>query len=121
MASFSSYIGQRNAAAPTLTVSTIQLASTVVTLGASTTQTYPGATKGSYTTGWASTLTGLTSTIKVSETANGTNILALRANTSAISTSVNSGLTWSTIAGAGLPTDTPVSYTHLTLPTIYSV
>ena len=87
-------------------------ASTMIYIGASTNSTYNNLSNGSYSTGWFSTLSGVTSTVNVSMTQNGTNILALRSYTSSISTSVNSGVSWSTLAGSGLPTGTP-TYTTL--------
>jgi len=80
------------------------LGSTMVSLGASTNQTYGTLSSGSYTTGWISTLTGLTSTVKVSINQNGANQIALRAGTSTINVSNNSGVSWTSLTGAnGLP------------------
>jgi hypothetical protein len=84
----------------------------MITIGASTNSTYNNLSNGSYTNGWVSTLSGITSTVKVSMTHNGSNILALRSYNSSISTSVNSGSTWSKLTGTGLPTGTP-GYTTL--------
>jgi hypothetical protein len=84
----------------------------MISIGASTNLTYTNFSNGSYSTGWVSTLSGMTSTLKLSMTQNGSNILALRSYTSSISTSVNSGVSWSTLTGTGLPSGTPI-YTTL--------
>ena len=89
---------------------TTNLGSTMVSIGASTNQTYNNFTNGLYTnTLWGSTLTGLSAITDVSMTPNGQYQLAVQNGSSTIRTSANSGLTWSSLTGAnGLPASTPV-------------
>lgn len=84
---------------------TTNLGSTMVSIGASTNQTYNNFTNGLYTnTLWGSTLTGLSAITDVVMTPNGQYQLAVQNGSSTIRTSANSGLTWSSLTGAnGLP------------------
>jgi hypothetical protein len=85
------------------------LGSTTVSIGASTNQTYNNFSGGSFTTGWASTLTGLSAVTDAVMSQNGQYQLAVQNGSSTIRTSANSGLTWSSLTGAnGLPTGTPI-------------
>jgi len=100
--------------ASTITVSTINgllpgtgsgtgSSSTMISIGASTTQSnnFSG---GSFTTGWGSTLTGLTAITDVAVSQSGQYQLAVQNGSSTIRTSANSGITWGTLTGAnGLP------------------
>jgi hypothetical protein len=77
---------------------------TAVALGASTSQSFSNFSNGSYTTGWGSTLSGLTSVQKVSMSLNGQYQYAVQNGSSTINRSVNSGVSWTSITGAnGLP------------------
>ena len=88
---------------------TTNLGSTTVSIGASTNQTYNNFSGGSFTTGWASTLTGLSAVTDAVMSQNGQYQLAVQNGSSTIRTSANSGLTWSSLTGAnGLPTGTPI-------------
>jgi len=79
-------------------------ASTIITLGASTNTTYNNFLGGSFTTGWASTLTGRSAVTKVAISQSGQYQFAVQNGSSTINTSVNSGATWSSLTGAnGLP------------------
>jgi hypothetical protein len=116
------YLALRSSAAPTLTVSTllgstiatrsISFQSTTISLGQSTTQSnnFSG---GSFTTGWASTLTGTTSIKKVVLGNNGATQTILQNSGSTMSTvitSLNSGLTWAGSTMRGLPTSGALPY-----------
>lgn len=80
------------------------LTSTIVSIGASTTQSnnFSG---GAYTnTLWGSTLTSLSAITDITMSQNGQYQLAVQNGSSTIRTSANSGLTWGTLTGAnGLP------------------
>jgi hypothetical protein len=83
---------------------TKNLGSTMVSIGASTNQTYNNFSGGSFTTGWASTLTGLSAITDIIMTPNGQYQLAVQNGSSTIRTSANSGVTWGTLTSAnGLP------------------
>ena len=101
--------------ARTATYSTITLASSIVSLGQSTNQTYYGQTNGVYTTGWGSTLNTLTSNVKqVAMGSLGQYQVAVCGASTANSVYVtqNSGQTWSTLSAAtGLPTAATTLYT----------
>ena len=104
MSTLASYVGQRSVAQPIITVSTLTVTSTAVSLGSNTSQTKNNFSGGSYTTGWLSTLTGVTSTVKVSMNQNGPLQTAVCAGTSTINVTSNSGVSWTTLTGAnGLP------------------
>ena len=117
------YLALRSSAAPTLTVSTllgstiaarsISLQSTTISLGQSTNQTYRNFSNGSFTTGWASTLTGPTSIKKVVLSPNGSVQTILQNSGSTMSTvitSANSGITWAGSTMRGLPTSGALPY-----------
>jgi len=88
----------------TITVGSLNLVSTTVSLGQSTSQTYRNFSGGSYTNGWGSTLTGQTSITDTVMNQNGQYQLAVQNGSSTIRTSANSGFTWSSLTGAnGLP------------------
>ena len=99
----------------TISASTITLASSIISLGQSTNQTYYGQTNGVYTTGWGSTLNTLTSNVKqVSMGSLGNYQLAVCGASTANSVYVtqNSGQTWSTLSAAtGLPLAASTLYT----------
>ena len=116
------YLALRSSAAPTLTVSTllgstlvarsINFQSTTITLGQSTNQSN-NFSSGSFTTGWASTLTGLTSIKKVVLSPNGATQTILQNSGSTMSTtitSLNSGSTWAGSTMRGLPTSGALPY-----------
>ena len=98
----------------TITVSTINgllpgtgsgtgSSSTMISIGASTTQSnnFSGS---SFTSGWGSTLTGLTAITDVAVSQSGQYQLAVQNGSSTIRTSANSGITWGTLTGTnGLP------------------
>ncbi len=80
------------------------LNTTTVALGASTNQNYHNLSNGSFTTGWGSTLTGLSTITDNAMSHNGQYQLAVQSTSSTIRTSANSGITWSSLTGAnGLP------------------
>jgi hypothetical protein len=86
-----------------LTASTMTMNASTIGLGASTNQSYNNFTKGSYAT-WTTSLTGLTSTTKVSANQNATTLLVTHSNSSTINASYDTGVTWSSLTGAnGLP------------------
>ena len=98
-----------------LSVGSLSMASTVISLGASTNQAYNNFSNGSYTTGWGSTLgtyNVLSSVKKVTMSQSGQYQYALQTQSSAstypLSFSQNSGVTWTTLGGtassSGLPT-----------------
>ena len=93
----------------TLTGSTINgtitaLSSTIISIGASTNQIYNNFSNGSFTTGWGSTLTGLSAIQKVAMSQNGQYQFVVQSGSSTINTSANSGTTWGSLTGAnGLP------------------
>ena len=98
-----------------ITASTISLASTIISFGQSTNQTYYGITNGSYAaTAFNSTLTGTASSITtVAMVGNGQYQLAVTTASTANSVYLtqNSGQTWSTLSGAtGLPTASQTNY-----------
>ena len=99
----------------TIAASTITLASSIVSLGQSTNQTYYGQTNGVYTTGWGSTLNTLTSNVKqVTMGSLGNYQVAVCGASTANSVYVtqNSGQTWSTLSAAtGLPLAASTLYT----------
>ena len=98
VSSFSTLLGS------TITVSTLRYQSTTVALGASTNQSYSNFSNGSYTTGWGSTLSGLTAIQKIAMSYSGQYQYAAQNGSSTINTSVNSGFSWVSITGAnGLP------------------
>ena len=111
------YLALRSSAAPTFTVSTllaksISLQSTTITLGQSTNQSN-NFSSGSFTTGWASTLTGLTSIKDVVLSPNGSVQTILQNSGSTMSTtitSLNSGSTWAGSTMRGLPTSGALPY-----------
>jgi hypothetical protein len=77
--------------------------STMVSIGASTTQSnnFSG---GSFTTGWGSTLTGLTAITDIAVSHSGRYQLAVQNGTSTIRSSAMAGITWDSLTGAnGLP------------------
>ena len=89
------------------------LNTTTVALGASTNQTYNNFSGGSFTTGWASTLTGTTAIKKVVLAPNGAIQTILQSSGSTMSTtitSLNSGLTWAGSTMMGLPTGGSLAY-----------
>jgi len=87
----------------TLTTSALLITSSIVSLGASTNQSYTNVSGGSYA-GWVSTLSSLTSTTKVSMNQSATTILVTHSNSSTINLTNNTGSTWSSLTGAnGLP------------------
>ena len=114
----SNYLALRSSAAPTFTVSTllaksISFQSTTISLGQSTNQSYNNFSNGSFTTGWASTLTGLTSIKKVVLSPNGSAQTVLQNSGSTMSTvitSLNSGSTWTGSTMRGLPTSGALPY-----------
>ena len=87
---------------------TRNLGSTMVSIGASTNQTYNNFTSGSYTT-WATSKSAITSANKTVQSANGLYQLVVANTTSNLSLSSDSGITWSTLSG-GLPTLTGSAY-----------
>ena len=94
-----------------LTLNSISMASTTISLGQSTNQTYTNFSNGSFTTGWASTLTGTTAIKKVVMGSNGATQTVLQGSTmSTVITSVNSGQTWSGSTTMGLPTNGTLAY-----------
>ena len=98
VSSFSTLLGS------TITVSTLRYQSTAISLGASTNQSYSNFSNGSYTTGWGSTLSGLTAIQKIAMSYSGQYQYAAQNGSSTINTSVNSGFSWVSITGAnGLP------------------
>jgi hypothetical protein len=104
MTTLASYVGLRSVAQPIITVSTLTVTSTAVSLGSNTSQTKNNFSNGSYTTGWLSTLTGLSNTVKVSMNQNGALQTAVCSGSSTINTTSNSGVSWTTLTGAnGLP------------------
>jgi hypothetical protein len=113
----SNYLALRRSATPALTVSTllaksITFQSTMISLGQSTNQTNNG-NNGSFTTGWASTLTGLTSIKKVVLSPNGSVQTILQNSGSTMSTtitSLNSGITWAGSTMKGLPSSGALPY-----------
>jgi hypothetical protein len=93
-----------------IAVSGLKMASTSISLGASTNQSYPGATSGSYASSlWGSTLTGQSGIQKVAMSQSG-QYQFVGSAASTIQTTSNTGISWSTLAGAGLPTGSQVSY-----------
>ena len=101
-----SYLANRNVSIfnSTVSASTLSVQSAQIALGLSTSQTHANFSNGSFTTGWVSTLSSVTSTVKVSMSQSGANQVALLAGTSTMYTSANSGQTWTTLTGAnGLP------------------
>lgn len=133
------YLALRSSAAPTLTVSTllgstistrsISFQSTTISLGQSTNQSYTNFSGGSFTTGWASTLTGATSIKKVVLSPNGSVQTILQNSGSTMSTvitSANSGITWTGSTMRGLPTSGALPYqtygsTINTVPSITAI
>lgn len=111
------YLTVRNTVLPvvnttTLTVSSVNFRSTMISLGQSTNQTY-NFSNGSFTTGWASTLTGLTSIKKVVLSPNGSIQTVLQNSGSTMSTtitSLNSGITWAGSTMTGLPISGALPY-----------
>lgn len=98
-----------------LSVGSLSMASTVISIGASTNQAYNNFSNGSYTTGWGSTLgtyNVLRTVKKVTMSQSGQYQYALQTQSSAstypLSFSQNSGITWTTLGGtassSGLPT-----------------
>lgn len=103
----------------TITVSTINgsppgsgsvstLTSTMVSIGASTNQTYNNFSNGSYLT-WATPKSDMTSANKTVQSANGLYQMIVANATSGLFLSSDSGITWSTLSG-GLPTLTGSAY-----------
>ena len=101
----------------TLTVSTINgalpgaaLTSTIVSIGASTNQTYNNFSNGSYAVGsWSNPKSGMTAATKTVMSATGQYQLIVANVTSGLFLSSDSGITWTPLTG-GLPTLTGTAY-----------
>jgi hypothetical protein len=89
---------------------TTNLGSTMVSIGASTNQTYNNFTNGSFAPiSWITAKSAMTSANKTVQSANGLYQLVVANTTSNLSLSSDSGITWSTLSG-GLPTLTGSAY-----------
>ena len=94
--------------ASTITVSKLNLASTVISLGQSTNQTYNNFSNGSYLT-WVTAKSALSGTNKTVMSANGLYQMIVGNTTSGLFLSSDSGITWTSLTG-GLPVLTGSAY-----------
>lgn len=92
----------------TITATSLNLASTTISLGQSTNQTYNNFSNGSYLT-WATPKSDMTTANKTVQSANGLYQMIVANATSGLFLSSDSGITWSTLTG-GLPTLTGSAY-----------
>lgn len=96
--------------ASSITVSTLNLASTIVSIGANTNQTYNNFSNGTFASGsWTTAKSAMTSANKTVQSANGLYQMIVANATSGLFLSSDSGITWSTLSG-GLPTLTGSAY-----------